>query len=625
MLALRCLDDADTWWHLASGRWIAQHGNVPRTDPFSFTVPDHPWVNVQWLFDLALYGIFQLGGMQLVIVASAIIYGVAIALLVINLRSQVGPVATCLLAVWATCVAQERFMIRPEMVSFVLLPVLWWLLAAAPRTEGRHLWLLPLVMALWANTHSLFIIGVLLIGSSLAAMALVRTRFLPPRWRQSWPLTPTTERRVVLWGTLAVLATLANPYGVEGALFPIKLASRISGANPVFAAINEFRSPFSGYAPSFALAAYHALLVVSIIVVGLAAVLSALRPRTGTEKPAAAGTASFNPAHFLFFVGLAYLSVLARRNIALFAIGATPFVAECLVIVHAALPRALRRACAQAATVLTFSAPPAFALGVWFVVTNGFYRWDLTTHEFGVGVQSTQFPIGAAAFAREFQLPARLYNDLTSGGYLNWDAPVEGGVYIDGRLEVYDAEFFGSYMAAVSDPALWQRDADQRGIATVVLDHRWDQRFVLLKYLLGDPRWALVYYDDVAVVFVRRAGNEAHIDRAQAAFSTRNDAFTRQVLTPVPSWQWPAGRVLSLWNYSNVTMLVGQSDTAAACLNAILSLQLQPPWELQMRLRLADYYLWQGNRELARTHALRAAELSPHNPGVGRLLVQIGS
>src|SRR3990172_9033198 len=52
MLAFRRLDDADTWWHLAAGRWIAGHRAIPPTDTLSYTVPDHPWINLQWLFDL---------------------------------------------------------------------------------------------------------------------------------------------------------------------------------------------------------------------------------------------------------------------------------------------------------------------------------------------------------------------------------------------------------------------------------------------------------------------------------------------------------------------------------------------------------------------------------------------
>jgi len=46
-LQVHRLDDSDTWWHLASGRLIAELGSVPRSDPFSYTAEGAPWINRQ--------------------------------------------------------------------------------------------------------------------------------------------------------------------------------------------------------------------------------------------------------------------------------------------------------------------------------------------------------------------------------------------------------------------------------------------------------------------------------------------------------------------------------------------------------------------------------------------------
>ena len=73
-LALRRLDDSDTWWHLAAGRWIAENARVPVTDPFSHTVPAHAWVNLQWLYDLVLYGLWQVGGANLLVLSAVAAY-----------------------------------------------------------------------------------------------------------------------------------------------------------------------------------------------------------------------------------------------------------------------------------------------------------------------------------------------------------------------------------------------------------------------------------------------------------------------------------------------------------------------------------------------------------------------
>lgn len=36
------LSDGDTYWHLAAGRWILEHGRVPLADPFSYTHAGRP-------------------------------------------------------------------------------------------------------------------------------------------------------------------------------------------------------------------------------------------------------------------------------------------------------------------------------------------------------------------------------------------------------------------------------------------------------------------------------------------------------------------------------------------------------------------------------------------------------
>src|SRR5688572_28217466 len=68
------LDDFDTWWHLAAGRWIATHQTIPATDTLSHTVRDHAWVNLQWGFDVGLYVLHRLGGVTLLNLAGAVAF-----------------------------------------------------------------------------------------------------------------------------------------------------------------------------------------------------------------------------------------------------------------------------------------------------------------------------------------------------------------------------------------------------------------------------------------------------------------------------------------------------------------------------------------------------------------------
>src|SRR5687767_14158150 len=54
LLGVFPLKDTDFWWHLRTGDLIRQTGRVPTTDLYTFTVPDKPWIDLHWSFQVAL-------------------------------------------------------------------------------------------------------------------------------------------------------------------------------------------------------------------------------------------------------------------------------------------------------------------------------------------------------------------------------------------------------------------------------------------------------------------------------------------------------------------------------------------------------------------------------------------
>jgi len=113
---------------------------------------------------------------------------------------------------------------------------------------------------------------------------------------------------------------------------------------------------------------------------------------------------------------------------------------------------------------------------------------------------SADYPVNAVNFLRRNPVPGPLYNNLTWGGFLMWYLP-ELPVAIDGRNDLYgddlDKLFYESESAFPSyttDPYL-----DQAGV--VILD----SKLPLAKILTIDPRFNLVYHDDIATVFARRS------------------------------------------------------------------------------------------------------------------------
>jgi len=621
VFSLRRLDDFDTWWHLASGRWIVQHLSIPQTDVLSFTVPQNEWINLQWLYDVLLYAVWMVGGPSGLVVASTICFVATFALLARHLGRFVGTLTTTLLLLWVATTVNERFLIRPEMASFPLLAAVQLVLAEGRDHPRRLRWLVPL-MLVWANMHSLFIVGVAAIGCAIAGALVAELPILPANWRRdsAWPAA--ARRDLMKWGGAALAATLVNPYFVRALLFPLELMTRIDGSNSVYSSIGEFRPPFSGYFPTFAIGSYQAFVFAFL---GLAAAAALVRAfaRRPARGPAADTAQGFDVGVLAFAAALAWLSLMARRNIGIFAIGAVPFVAACAGILLARLPRSVAQptgAIVRGASALVLAASLAIC---GTVVTNQWYAATGETHEFGLGVFESNFQSRAVEFFREQKLPGPAFNDMTAGGYLTWDEPTGKGVYVDGRLEVYDTPFFSAYMASLSNIQAWKKDADARGIQSVIVFHRWGNRHGFIRALSQLPEWRLVYYDETAAIFVRVTENPEAVTAAREAFTKTWRARTEDKLGGPRdgfAWQWGVDRFTAQLAYARVLETLGEPAAALAWFEKAIATGLPPVEDVETRQRVAQYLASSGQLEGARVHLEKAAEVDPANPTTQAML-----
>jgi hypothetical protein len=328
----------------------------------------------------------------------------------------------------------------------------------------------------------------------------------------------------------------------------------------------------------------------------------------------------FDWGGLVFFAGLACLSFAARRNAALFAVACAPFIARCAGTAMAAVPEPLRGRARQTAPLAAAAIVAIAALFCGSVATGAFYRWDRQPREFGTGVIDGTFPIRAAAFAREASLPSKLYNDVAAGGYLAWDNPLGDGVFVDGRLEVYDTAFFTGYVEAMYDQARWQRDADRFGIQTAIIFHRWENRRMLIERLVQGQDWSLVYADEVAAVFVRTRGNDDALARA-AAINARWNQRTRDWLyKPVAKWPYPAGRAEGLRAFARLLATVNDADGATEVYTKLLELGIPSTDELEVRLILARRFAATGRLDEAKAQSRRILAIDPGNAEARKLL-----
>ena len=536
VFTLRPIDDFDVWYPLAAGRMMAATWHWPVTNTFAYTAPDHPWIDLHWLFQLGLYGAYVLGGPNGCIALVVLLLLATVGTLWASARRFAPDALVALLIGVALVIASPRFVPRPELVSFALLAVYLWLLDGYPRSGRAIYWLVPLQLV-WTNSQGIFVIGLVVIGCYWAGATLAFLP-LPPGWRKASGCSSTEWRRLTIVLGLAIVVCFLNPYGWQGVLFPLQLLPRVTGSSLFSGRIGEFRPPFqSGYGLPLAYT-----WATTIVLAALSFLVSIGRWHLG---------------RFLLTATFAVLSTQALRNVALFAWVAVPAIAANLGPLFTASARAptggrgerrrdaaappsagSSRLAGSLSVLATGGVVATLALLVMSVVTNRFSHLLNIEREFGVGVSSLHFPITAEQFARDVGIGGRPFNDLASGGYLAWRRFPDERIFVDGRLEVYPESFFRFYLDALDHPTNWPTVVERYAPDYVLLYHVWSNRFPLIRYLRAGHGWELVYYDETASIYL--PSDDAHREvreRAEREFAARR---AQQVPPSAPSGVWSA-------------------------------------------------------------------------------------
>jgi hypothetical protein len=479
-LAIHEIADGDLWWQLATAKQIWASG-LPELDPYSYAFPNRAWIELRWLYYLGAWAIAEPFGLNALIVAKAICLLITFGLLARACAVE-APGITSFALSCALALAHTRFGVRPELMSFLWLAAMLLCLDRFKRGGGAS-WLAALlpIQVLWNNTHTLGILGPLL------ALSLAASEWLQSILGARVPLlagdpNPIRGRRLAqlaVAGLALLVAGLATPYGVAGALYPLTLFGMISASSPLSRMIAELHSPLfhPGWHLSFA---------------GWIA-LAALSGASFWIRPQA-----FVLARLVWWMGFLHIATLSLRNVALFGFVASAILAGNLRDALAARreeaePRALRAL--SAATALT-----SLVL-VFAAVTDRFPHWQHSDTRFGFGIAERRFPVRALSFAIERGLPLPPIGDLGSGGYFLYRLGPRSTL-IDGRLEVYGEKILVDAVLALENPTRFEALARRHHVDTAILDLTTLPQTIA--GLARSPNWSPVYYDSGFVVFVRR-------------------------------------------------------------------------------------------------------------------------
>jgi hypothetical protein len=414
------LSAVDLAYHLRAGEQILAGDGIPRVDTFTFTAAGREWVDQQWGAQVVLAAIYRLSGWTGLVVLRAAFAGLVFGLLFLACRVRGADVRSAAgLSLAAFIVAAPALALRPQLVGMLLLAVTL-VLVASRRTHPRLFYLVPVVVALWANVHGSFFLGPVVVG--LGWLEDLHDR------------TPSASRTIVV-AIVSALATLLNPFGPAVWAYAVGLST-----NPeVTARISEWQPTTLRTIPGI-------LFFASVLA---AAVLLARRGRS-TSWPMLAWLA-------VFFVIGAY----AVRGVAWWPLGAAFAVAPVVLGWRGApgerpTPPIGRRINAGIAATLVLVG--VALLPVWRPTDTGLGAPQ--------GVL-TDAPGGVTAALRTTAQPGdRLFNPQPWGSWFEMALPGLP-VAIDSRIELFPVETWRDYETVAVGGDAWQAVLERWGVTLV--------------------------------------------------------------------------------------------------------------------------------------------------------------
>jgi hypothetical protein len=509
------LNHTDLWGHLNFGRWMVEHGRLPTADPFRPSAPAGPFVNIPWLAQVLGYACHQALGLEGLVLAHALLVTLTSAVLMLAVRARRVSLG------WAAVAAIVAYglatpiigTIRPQLFGMLGFALVLYGISLLPTHRSVLLWV-PLVLALWANLHGSFAMGLAVLGCQAlgSSWPLIRKR-LPERLfgEPSFAApSPACERGAALSWLLLLLATLAsclNPYG------PWLLAS-VAGfsGNQNLEGISEWRMMTPA---SLSGVLYFASLLIGLLLLGVsrgmsreeAALTPGPSPASGRGELSAVSELSWrvSATEVLLLACFGLVALTAIRMLVWWAL-----VWPWIMAPHAAavLTRWRGTDVAPDCGKSEESDAPAEAIQrlVFAVVLVGLVVWwSPPTRALCVGrgrpdaqVLSNDTPRELADWMQAHRISGRIFAPMDWADYLVWRNGPAIEPMVHSHVHLITPEVWQDFLAIDAGKPDWLSVADRHRLRYLVISRLRHEH--LAQLIIASPRCRIVNQDRQAIL-----------------------------------------------------------------------------------------------------------------------------
>lgn len=443
--------DPDFGWHFRTGEWIWLKRQIPRTDLFSYTMPNHPWRYPAWLTELMFYSLYEfLGYSGLAIFMS---FWAALAFMLGVFGKEISYAIFPLIL--ATVGGLDSISVRPKIFSLFLGSLIFLLLRRSAERPKRLLVLPPLFL-IWANLHGGFALGLfvflwfLLVEAYLIVKGVRKIASIFPLALLSW--------------LLSVAATLINPFGWRV-------------YEEVFATVTsrELQEGILEWMPTDL-----ANLWLLVYVAGFWLLLRSFRKQVSYFE--------VTTALLLLLAG-----IMGRRLFVYFLLFGLPLYAQLLGEAYRKLrpPKRYRTIGWQRGLVL-----------LTFLFPLGFSTKEKLSNLEDIS-EAKYYPSQAVVFLQNQAVEGNLFSVYNWGGYLIWKFP-QKKVFVDGRMASWRDNGYSAFEQAqniLTGAVDYQPVFEDYQITTVLLPLARDRKTLADKLLFDG--WQRVYQDQRAQILLK--------------------------------------------------------------------------------------------------------------------------
>lgn len=479
VLALKKIADVDALLHLDMGKLFWTTKGYPATEPFCYPAAGQPFLYTSWLFAVGIYAVWNLfgySGLSLIIAMSAVL------LIWILYRDAVlstgrDELIPSLVLFTGLMLAENRFVMRPEMILLLAFSTTVWLLGQYTFCGYRKgLWLLVPISLIWGNSHSSVILIVVPFVSFAVYLAI--ERFSPTHNSDKEKGFQALERLKWL-GLLFVavlLAALCNPNGIG----QFQYGQMVMATAWYKQSITELMPPRVKE-----LAVIWPVFVLSVVLT-----LLALRRRA--------------IPYVLISISLLYVGLQAIRFFEFFCLMQASIIARSAALL---VPNSWATRLKRPLTVGVVALLMLGAAGMKAGSVYPFRRDAISQERFGAGANLQHDHARAVAFLKQNDIRGKVFNIFEDGQSIIWHGWPELTVFIDGRGAI-PIEMLDPYSKAFVEPTELQKLQQRYSFEILLIgrDLALETNPHGTKTYFHDPDWALVYFDRNSYVYVRKNG-----------------------------------------------------------------------------------------------------------------------